>query len=265
MRLIADSYYGGLRAARLPSLRRRLADAGVILCYHNVVAGAAGGGCPGLHERCDRFERQMRWLDREYEVVPLREFVSRLGAGGSLRSVAALTFDDGYAGVFEHAVPILEALGMPATIFIVADAVGSGCAFPWDMDGTFRPASWTQIREAVRRGMEIGVHSATHPSLPSLSGRELEREIGWSRATIGDALGVAPQFFAYPFGHWSPRVRDAVRSAGYAAGLTLDFGLNRRGADRWSLRRVNIPSGISHAAFESWTSGIAAPSLISPR
>ena len=66
----------------------------------------------------------MRWLADHYRVVGLGEFIERLTSGASLQSMAALTFDDGYAGVFEHAVPILQALGMPATVFIVADAVG---------------------------------------------------------------------------------------------------------------------------------------------
>ena len=208
VRFVADSYYRGLRAVGLPARRRRLNDAGVILCYHNVVATEEDcAGCPGLHEPRARFERQVRWLAEHYHVVGLSEFIGRLTSGASLRSVAALTFDDGYAGVFEHAVPILHALGIPATVFIVADAVGASAPFPWDECADHRPADWAVIRGALGRGIELGAHSCNHPSLPGLDDSQLEHEIVASRAVIHGATGAWPEFFAYPFGHWNPRVR----------------------------------------------------------
>jgi peptidoglycan/xylan/chitin deacetylase (PgdA/CDA1 family) len=253
--LIARSYYGGLRAAGVPAVRRRLKDAGLILCYHNVVESSHGAGCPGLHEGRERFTRQMLWLDAHYDVIGLREFTERLTSGGSLRSVAAVTFDDGYAGVFEHAVPVVRALRLPATVFLVAEAVGRSAPFPWDGAAVHRAADWDQIRAALGDGIEVGVHSGTHPSLPRLTDLELAREIVASRAILRDATGVSPQFFAYPFGDWDARVRDFVRAAGYVGALTLDFGLNDGSVDRWALRRVNVPAGISDAAFEAWASG----------
>ena len=256
MRFVADSYYRGLRAARIPALRRRLNDAGLILCYHNVVATEEDcAGCPGLHESRARFERQMQWLADHYRVVGLREFIDRLTNGASVRSMAALTFDDGYAGVFEHAVPILDALKMPATVFIVADAVGRAAPFAWDERAGHRTADWATICSALGRGIELGAHSFNHPSLPTLTDSQLEHELITSRDVIQSATGTRPECFAYPYGHWNVRVREAVRSAGYGAGLTLDFGLNRRDTDRWALRRINVPAGISDAAFEAWTAG----------
>lgn len=295
VRRAAPIYYGGLRALGVTAARRRLGDAGVILCYHNVVAGdEASAGGAGLHLRCDRFERQVRWLTAHYDVLSLREFIGRLAAGATLHSTAAVTFDDGYAGVFEHAVPILDALRIPATVFVVAEAPGRSEGFWWDRpevvvcatpvrrqrwlnelrgDGpailsetrpsaavdlplTHRPADWATIRASVGNGMDIGVHSATHRSLPSLTDDELDYEIGASRATIHRATGVWPEVFAYPYGLSTPRVRARVQSAGYRAAFGLDAGLNDRRADAWCLRRINVPAGISDAAFEAWTAGL---------
>jgi peptidoglycan/xylan/chitin deacetylase (PgdA/CDA1 family) len=257
-------YYGGLRHLGVTALRRRSLDAGLILCYHNVVAAAdAAAGGEGLHLARDRFEAQVRWLAERYRVVPLREMVQRLSAGRPVRSLAALTFDDGYAGVFQHALPLLGALGLPATVFLVARAVGGPAAFPWDGDtglpGSHRPADWPTVLAGLGDGFDFGVHTATHPSLPALDDAGLEEEIVASRSTLYRATGIWPEFFAYPFGHWSPRVRDYVRAAGYRAAVTLDFGLNRAGADPWSLRRVNVPSRISRSGFEAWASGLHRP------
>src|SRR6267142_5683292 len=132
--MLASLAYRALRACGVLALARMLRSDGVILCYHNVVAD--GEGAPGngldLHMPRTNFERQMLWLRRHYEVVSLEEFVARRAGGESLRGVAAVTFDDGYAGVFAHAWPLLQQLGLPATVFVVAHAPEARAEFWWD-------------------------------------------------------------------------------------------------------------------------------------
>ncbi|MGB2713838.1 MAG: polysaccharide deacetylase family protein [Vicinamibacterales bacterium] len=290
----APLYYGGLRALGVPALRRRLIDEALILCYHNVIpARQDQAGDPGLHVRVDTFERQIQWLRRHYTIVSLRTLVERLESGASLRSLAAITFDDGYRGVFENAVPILRRCVVPATVFVVAEAVGSPAGFWWDhravvdtitpdrrrrwlselcgegaailarhpisadvaLPPSHLPADWQTIRTSMSEILDIGAHSATHRTLPSLSDADLERELVSSRETIGQAIGRHPDFLAYPYGIWDARVRERAREAGYRAALTLDTGLNRTRADLWSLRRVNVPARISADAFEAWACG----------
>jgi peptidoglycan/xylan/chitin deacetylase (PgdA/CDA1 family) len=294
VRLGAMIYYGGLRALGAAALRRRLQDAGLILCYHNVVPRADKQvGEPELHLPLDQFERQMRWLVAHYDVIPLRAFIERLERGATLRAAAVVTFDDGYAGVFEHAVPILEALRIPATVFVVAEAPGRATGFWWDdpkivriqsapqrqqclvrlrgdesairsglqaptlesMPAAYRAADWTTIRSHVGGLIDIGAHSSTHRALPTLQDAELEREVVEGRDVVYKATGVWPEFFAYPYGLWDSRTRAVVREAGYRAALSLEPGVNPSQADRWCLRRVNVPTGISEAAFEAWTAG----------
>ena len=291
----APVYYRSLRALGVTAMNRYVRDAGSVLCYHNVVHGDDGRvGDPGLHVSRERFEKQMCWVAAHYTVVSLGEFVDKLAAGTSLRSVAAITFDDGYAGVFDHAVPILRALGLPATIFLVAEAPGRSTGFWWDqveivesatpgrrtswlthlrgddeailrrdapsanpdLPASHRPADWHTIRTSLGPGIDIGVHSATHRSLPTLTDAELDHEVVASRAIVQRATGIVPECFAYPYGLWDSRVRALVRSAGYRAGLTLDSGLNSAFADPWALRRINVPARISDAAFEAWTAGL---------
>jgi peptidoglycan/xylan/chitin deacetylase (PgdA/CDA1 family) len=279
----------------IPAARRRLQSAGPILCYHNVVPeGYDGIGVAGGHMPRDRFERQMRWLVKHYKVISLTEFVDKLERGASLRSTAVLAFDDGYTGVFEQAAPVLRALGISATVFVVAEAVGRWEGFWWDQPSiansvtasrqdawltdlrgddeaivreaapqgrarlphSHRPADWNTIRGWLGKGIEIGVHSSTHRCLPMLTDAELDHEIEDSRVAVHHATGVWPQFFAYPYGHCDSRVRERVRIAGYRAALSLEPGLVCAGADAWSLRRINVPAGISDAAFEAWTAGL---------
>jgi peptidoglycan/xylan/chitin deacetylase (PgdA/CDA1 family) len=288
-------YYRGLRLLGIPAVSRWLQHTGRILCYHNVVpAGYEGVGDAGIHMASDAFERQMRWLRARYTIIRLSEFVNRIERGSSLRSTAVLAFDDGYNGVFEQAAPILHALGIPATVFVVANAVGRSTGFWWDQPSivstmtpsqremwltdlrgdddaiveaaspggranlprSHRPANWTTIRGWLGKGIEIGVHSSTHRCLPTLTDAELDHEIEDSRDAVYDATGVLPEFFAYPYGCCDGRVCARVRLAGYRAALGLEPGLVGAGADVWCLQRINVPAGISDAAFEAWTAGL---------
>lgn len=294
LHLGAEIYYRSLRGLGITAVGRGLRTGGPILCYHNVAAGnEIRAGDPGLHVPRKRFERQVRWLAAHYEVVSLREFIERLIAGETLRSAAAITFDDGYTGVFEHAVPVLRTLGIPATIFIIAEAAGRSPGFWWDEahvvrsltparrdrwlnhlrgDGgailsetpapsidslppTHRPADWATIRAHLGGGIDIGVHSATHRALPTLTDTELDHEIVTSRTVVHQSTGIWPEFFVYPYGYYDERVRARVRAAGYGAAFGLSTAPIGPTADLWCLNRVNVPAQISDSAFDAWLSG----------
>jgi len=290
----AALYYRGLRACGATSLRRLTKNAGLVLCYHNVVwRDADVVGHPAMHIPLARFERQVRWLLDHYDVVSLSTFVDRLAAGAPLNETAVITFDDGYAGVFDYAVPLLDDLDTPATVFVIASAPGRSHGFWWDCPETVSrerenrdrwltslrgddaailadvhatkefavppalwPADWPDIRGAARGQIQIGVHSMTHRTLTVLDDTELENEIITSRQVVQQAIGIAPTFFSYPYGHWDTRVRAAVQAAGYRGSLTVASGLNDATVDPWALRRINVPGAIADAAFEAWAAGL---------
>jgi len=264
--------YSGLRLAGIPALARRLSSGGVVLAYHNVVrqGHTPSHGDPGAHIELDRFVDQVDWIRHRYAVVPLTEMIGRISAGRSLRGLLALTFDDGYRGTVTEALPILEALALPATLFIVGDAPGRSTPFWWDdparangpgapFPDTRLPAGWGELRRAAQAGFEIGAHSMHHDDLTQLDRDELADDLRACAERLSLHLGVRPATFAYPYGRWNARVRDVVRAAGFIGAVTLDGGANGPRADRWALHRQNIPAGIGAAAFECWTAGVRPP------
>jgi peptidoglycan/xylan/chitin deacetylase (PgdA/CDA1 family) len=72
-------------------------------------------------------ERQLEWVARRYELVALDELARRLEANEKpRRPLAAISFDDGYVGVHQHALPLLQRKGIPAAAFVVTESVGRG-------------------------------------------------------------------------------------------------------------------------------------------
>jgi peptidoglycan/xylan/chitin deacetylase (PgdA/CDA1 family) len=70
-------------------------------------------------------ERQLDWVARRFRIVSLDELGARLAAGAPAGHMAAVTFDDGYRDVYEHAFPLLKRKGIPAAVFVVTDLVGT--------------------------------------------------------------------------------------------------------------------------------------------
>lgn len=74
-------------------------------------------------------------------------------------------------------------------------------------------------------GVEIGVHTVSHPVLPLLDTREMEHEIAGSFEILRERCPAALPVLAIPFGLYDERTLRAARSAGMMASLTLSGGL----------------------------------------
>jgi peptidoglycan/xylan/chitin deacetylase (PgdA/CDA1 family) len=209
----------------------------LVLCYHAV----SDTWEHSLSVRPAAFERQLRFLVRLYRPVAAAEI---LRARGRLLHV---TFDDAFRSI-DAALPALERLGVPATVFACTDLADEGLplAVPeLAADAAAHPEelathSWERLRELADRGVEIGSHTCSHPHLPRLGDDELDRELRESRTRLEDELRRRCRFLAYPFGDEDGRVRAAARRAGYEAAFALpgdvaapdDFAVPRLGVWR---------------------------------
>jgi peptidoglycan/xylan/chitin deacetylase (PgdA/CDA1 family) len=69
-------------------------------------------------------------LKRHFEIVDLGDWVGRCEAEQALPDRAcAITFDDGWRDNFEYGLAVLQDAGAPATVFLVADLVGTNHQF----------------------------------------------------------------------------------------------------------------------------------------
>jgi peptidoglycan/xylan/chitin deacetylase (PgdA/CDA1 family) len=73
-----------------------------------------------------RFDQLLAWLKSWFNILPLGEACQRLQNKTLPARAAAITFDDGYADNFEHAVPLLQKHGVHATFFIATGFLDGG-------------------------------------------------------------------------------------------------------------------------------------------
>ena len=102
----------------------------VILMYHRVADLALDPQC--LAVRPERFAAHLEVLHGIGRVMPLADLVAAMTTGDVPDGAVAVTFDDGYADNLGVAAPLLEAHGVPATVFVTAGALEDDREFWWD-------------------------------------------------------------------------------------------------------------------------------------
>jgi peptidoglycan/xylan/chitin deacetylase (PgdA/CDA1 family) len=241
LRLKTESLLGsGLIATGLH--RALLGDQGVLVAFHRINDHLPEGP---LTRTSKDFEAFCVHFRRYYDVLTLSEFISRLERKQSLAGSLVITFDDGYLGNYEIAVPILQKLGIPATFFVVSGFIGSMTVPWWDRDLPQHPGwmTWDQLRSMARAGFEIGGHTRTHVDLGKVAGSEATDEIVGCRADLERELGVVPQHFAYPYGQRDNLLesnRQRVIEAGFRSCVSCYGGLVPARTDAFHLQRVPI-------------------------
>ena len=225
----------------LPTVADRGDQRCVALLYHHV-GQARTGSYSDLTVSPLEFERQIQWIVRHgYTGIRPAEWLARCKSGAKLpRKPILITFDDAYADLTEHALPILRHFGLCATIFVVSALIGQSSV--WDEGlgySTLPLMSAEQIRYWASQGIEFGSHSRTHPDLTNLSGETLLDEIVTSRDELAELLQRPVTSFAYPFGAINNAVHGVVQSS-FDLGFSAVHGLNCCQTDPHLLRRVVV-------------------------
>jgi peptidoglycan/xylan/chitin deacetylase (PgdA/CDA1 family) len=174
-----------------------------VLMYHRVLDDRASvaGIEPGMFVKASAFRAQMEWLAGRWRVVPLGEAFPGEPPGVT----AVVTFDDGWRDNLTVAWPILSALGIRPTIFLVRDWVRAGRT----PRGEFvRPG---EVAELAAAGVEFGAHTATHPHLDRLPAAAAAEEMRLSREAVEEWTGRPCRVFAYPYGHHNAETVEAAR------------------------------------------------------
>jgi peptidoglycan/xylan/chitin deacetylase (PgdA/CDA1 family) len=145
----------------------------VVLMYHSVVEDPKRSA-KIIHTSHSRaaFESQMSALSRRFNPVSIEQVAEFAGDGRRLPPWSvAVTFDDGFLDNYHVALPILSRYGIPATFYIMVNAVETGLP-PWYLRlnfafSTTTMSSWKHPESG--KTFEIG----------SAEGREAALTMAW--------------------------------------------------------------------------------------
>lgn len=85
---------------------------------------------PGMVVSVDAFKMHLEVIKQHFEPVRLGDWIRSSLEGATVPERAcAVTFDDGWRDNFDNAYPLLRQAGVPATIFLVSDLVGTNHMF----------------------------------------------------------------------------------------------------------------------------------------
>lgn len=197
----------------------------LVLCYHAISDEWRGP----LAISPAALEAQLRHLrDQGFRSVNFGEAIAHAQPGKTV----VITFDDGYRSVSRLAKPVLDALGMTATVFVPTDLIGIERPMSWrGIEHWLRgpnadeltPMSWEEAAALVTDGWEIGSHTRTHPQLTKLDDERLREELVGSREECEARLGRPCETLAFPYGDADRRVAEAAMEAGYAGAAALSM------------------------------------------
>jgi peptidoglycan/xylan/chitin deacetylase (PgdA/CDA1 family) len=193
-----------------------------ILYYHAVPADRAGA-----------FEGQMAYLRRTANLV----YADHVGSLDPDRPNVAVTFDDAFRSVREHAVPALVKYDIPATIFVPTGWLGRppGWAMETDGDRVETVMTAEELLSLPRDLIAMGSHTVDHPHLSRLSESEATAQLTISREALETLMGGVIDTLAFPYGDHGSHTLEQARKAGYRYVYTVapqairagDMGISR--------------------------------------
>ena len=204
------------------------AESGVIVLYHHVETSTP----PSTSISPRDFRRHLEYLrDNDYHVIALDIMIDHLRNQTPLPDRAvAITFDDGYASIYENAFPILQQFDMPFALFLSTDPIDQ-------RQNNYM--TWNEVRELSDAGAVIANHMVYHPYM--LEHEDQETEVQWlarqreelltAEATITAETGQNHRFLAYPYGEFNAELKMMLAEEGFvgfaqnsgAVGFQSDF------------------------------------------
>lgn len=193
----------------------------------------------------DRFAAHMRILHGQgMRPCAIEDFVAWLSGRKALGDKTfLLTFDDGFYGVYEHAMPVLAQLGWPATVFLVSSLTGKRDVWSTrenPSSQTYPLLGRDHIEEMRKYRFSFHCHSRTHADLTKTTDQDLKDELCGAKTELEDLLGSDVPYFAYPYGRYDERVLAMIQEAGYHAAFSVQPGFNRPGLDLHRIRRLDV-------------------------
>lgn len=169
-------------------------------------------------------------------LCSMREFIAKDHV--DQKKYIVCTFDDGYEGLHEHALPILEKYNYSATVFVCTSLFGKDNSWNYKDTKSRVHLNSEQIMELSDAGWEIASHGVSHHNLLKLNDLEVVHQLEESQKALIDLVGYSDSY-AYPYGSSNAYIQNIVGKY-YKYAFSLTEGGCILGVDNLHIRRYFI-------------------------
>lgn len=171
-------------------------------------------------------------MNRKYRFISLQDIANENWL--TSKSIA-LTFDDGYAFLFNYLAQYLINNNIPFAVFATVDFLNKPNYLTNEQLGKLSEKSLCTI----------GSHSISHPLFRKLSDGKSRDELIYSRKILEEILSKEVDYFAFPYGSIyavsSREIRYAKETGYKLAFSSVNSCLSRQSLKkRWFLPRINV-------------------------
>ena len=207
-----------------------------ILMYHYIepLPNDADNIRVGLTVQPGVFRQQLAYLHAQgYSSISLYDLTYYLTQGVPLPDKPIIfCFDDGYRGLYQHALPHMQAFGYTGTVFVLTQLMD-------EYHSSY--LTWEMARKMYEFGWKIEPHSKTHVQLSHRPFELVQYQILGSMQTVQAHIGRQPRYFSYPSGSYDQQVIEYLKELGFWGAVTTEYGLEHDfpGAFTWKRIRVS--------------------------
>ncbi|MEO5588784.1 MAG: polysaccharide deacetylase family protein [Gemmatimonadaceae bacterium] len=212
-----------------------------VLLYHHV-GPVTQPHCRGLTVTPRAFARQIGTLKAMgWNAILPAEWANYVHRSADIPPKSVMiTFDDAFADLSIHALPILEKHSFEATVFVPTSLIGGAIACsPRHPEASLPIMDANQIAAWAKRGISFGAHSRSHIDLTTADSVTASDEIERSGDELAMITGKTVRTFAYPYGIHDTATESLVR-ARYETAFTIEEGMNDIRTPLTALRRTMV-------------------------
>jgi peptidoglycan/xylan/chitin deacetylase (PgdA/CDA1 family) len=216
-----------------------------VIQYHKIDKPERGTLVRGGFTPPRRFARQLAFLKQRgcvfYTASKLIEYLNEYDKFPE--HGIAVTLDDGWQDNYTNAFPVLQELGLVATVYIVPSCLGKRSTKAVAAGESVREhLSPQQVLEMSEAGIEFGSHSLNHRLLHRLPREEIVLEVEEAKRQIEGLTQKECKTFAYPAGHYNELAQQIIRDAGHIAAFSTSYGPSGPvdKLDLYALNRIEI-------------------------
>ena len=265
-------------------------DRYAVLAYHSVVDDTASKEEKYYFPQtisASLLINHFNWLkDNGYNIVSWQQIIDAENGKGTLPDNAVLlSFDDGYATMYNVIYPILKAYNYPAVFAPVSSWLNTPVTKKIPYANTHLPRSvfvtWEQVREMEKSGL-VEIASHTHDShhgvranpagsqLPAVIAPEyknnkyetkaeyrnrLVRDFTLSSQSIQRQVGKKPRIMVWPYGQFNNTAIDVAREVGMDHHFTLGEKLINKVGDKY-IGRLLIDTETGFSTIKHFLDGV---------